>query len=272
MNWIPRLDSTNVHFRMVACLCLAGWSASAQGTQDQQRPREMRALTLMQTMQVANAPQLAPMINALLSDTNAHMRMAPTRRRTRADVTRAIGVAKTARAALRRYADVKLAEQDGYQRFLPWLAEQDIYHYNNIQNVMTSVDTFDITRPVSLLYRKNKGGALVLVGAMYSALPGASMNDLDARLPVSVAHWHEHVNFCGPRPDSVRAGVVRTGSATLARWLRITSPDTCRAAGGVFLPRLFGWMTHAYLFGKQDIASVWGGAQHDHMRMPGMSH
>lgn len=255
----------------LALLVTAPHSAQAQG-RDEQRPREMRALTLMQTMQVANAPQLAPMINALLSDTNSHMRMAASRKRTKGDVVRTTRLAKEARLALAKYSDVRLAEQDGYVRFLPWLEDQDIFHYNNIQNVMISVDTFDVTRPVSLLYRKNKAGKLVLVGAMYSALPGASLAELDARLPLSVAHWHEHVNFCGPRPDSMRAGTVRTDSATLAKWLKITAADTCNAAGGVFLPRLFGWMTHAYLFGRQDLASVWGGEQHDHMRMPGMSH
>ena len=258
-----------------ALLLLAGVrSARAQSTptQEQQRPREMRALSLMQSMQVANAPQLAPVINALLSDTNAHMRMAAARRRTTADVARARSLATAARAALSKYTDVTLAEQDGYQRFLPWLEEQDIYHYNNIQNVMLSVETFDVTKPVSLLYRKNKARKLVLVGAMYSALPGASLDELNERLPSSVAHWHEHVNFCGPRPDAVRAGKVRTDSATLSRWLKIMSADQCSAAGGVFLPRLFGWMAHAYLFGKQDTRSVWGGEQHDHMRMPGMSH
>ena len=252
-----------------ALTCVALATGTAQNP-ELQRPREMRALTLLQTMQVANAPQLAPVINALLSDTNAHMRMAPARRQTRADVARARVVATTARAALMKYTDVSLAEQDGYQRFLPWLEDQDIYHYNNIQNVMISVDTFDVTRPVSLLYRKNKAKKLVLVGAMYSALPGATSAELDARLPISVAHWHEHVNFCAPRPDSVRAGAVPTDSATLTKWLKITSSDRCNTAGGIFLPRLFGWMAHAYLFGKLDTRSVWGGEQHDHMKMPSM--
>lgn len=257
----------------LALAFLSALRAPAQGqNQEPQRPREMRALTLLQTMQVANAPPLAPLVNALLSDTNAHMRMSTSRRPTKADSIRARAIAAEARAALGKYADVALAERDGYQRFLPWLEDQDIYHYNNLQNVMATFDAFDATRPVSLLYRKSKSGKLVLVGAMYSALPGAALDELDARLPVSIAHWHEHVNFCGPRPDSLRAGAVRTDSATLAKWLDITSPDKCRAAGGIFLPRLFGWMAHAYLFGKQDIRSVWGGEEHDHMKMPGLSH
>ena len=235
-------------------------------------PRQMRVFSVLQTMQVANAPALAPVINALLSDTNAHMRMAPTHKATKADSLRANAIATQARAALTKYSDVALAEQDGYMRFLPWLEKQDIYHYNNIQNVMATLNTFDATKPVSLLYRKNAAGKFILVGAMYSALPGAPMDELDARVPVSIAHWHEHVNFCGPRPDSARALAAKPDSATLAKWLHITSQEGCSAVGGIFLPRLFGWMAHAYLFGHQDIKTVWGGEEHDHMKMHGSMH
>src|SRR5207248_1804486 len=132
---------------------------------------------------------------------SAHMRMAPARVATAADSARAMDIVRTARAALAKYQDVAAAERDGYVKFLPWLADQRIYHYNNVQNVLATVSQFDATRPVSLLYKQDASGAMQLVGAMYAALPNATPDELDARLPLGIAHWHEHVDFCGPTPE-----------------------------------------------------------------------
>jgi hypothetical protein len=251
--------------------------------------RQLPMLGVLQGLQVVNVPELAAAVNALLSDTSsdtsAHMRAAPRRAATAADSARAADVVRRARAALAPYRDVAAAERDGYVRFLPWLEEQPIYHYNHVGNVLNHVgnvlgsfSAFDPTRPVSLLYRKDAGGTLALVGAMYSALPSATPDDLDARLPLGIAHWHEHVNFCAPPRDAVRvvgpaprADGTTVGpsvdGASLARWLEITTREACAAAGGRFVPRLFGWMAHVYLFAGDDPAAIWGGDEHDHMRM-----
>ena len=229
------------------------------------RPSGIRALSLLQDLQIINAPQLAPAINGLLSDTTSHMRMAERRVATAADSARARGIVAASRAALARYTDVAVAEQEGYVKFLPWLEEQDIYHYNNIQNVFASLSAFDATKPSSLLYRKEHGN-LVLVGAMYTALPGSTADDLDARLPLGVAHWHEHVNFCGPKTQAVRDARQIDG-AEVAKWLTITTREDCNAAGGQFVPRLFGWMAHVYMFGGDDPLTIWGGEHADHMHM-----
>ena len=231
------------------------------------RPPAIRALSLLQDLQVINAPELAPAINGLLSDTTSHMRMAERRVATPADSLRAARIVSESRAALSRYTDVAVAEHEGYVKFLPWLEEQDVYHYNNIQNVFSSISAFDATKPSSLLYRKVKG-TLVLIGAMYTALPGATLDQLDARLPLGVAHWHEHVNFCGPKPETVRDTKVVDGIA-VARWLAITSREECNAAGGQFVPRLFGWMAHVYMFGGDDPRTIWGDEHADHMHMHG---
>ena len=225
----------------------------------------MRALSLLQDLQVINAPQLAPAINGLLSDTTSHMRMAERRVATMADSTRARAIVTASRAALARYTDVAVAEQEGYVKFMPWLEEQDMYHYNNVQNVFASISMFDATKPSSLLYRK-EAGKLVLVGAMYTALPGSTPDDLDARLPLGVAHWHEHVNFCGPKAQAVR-DARQVDGAEVARWLTITSREACTAAGGQFVPRLFGWMAHVYMFGGDDPRTIWGGDHADQMHM-----
>jgi hypothetical protein len=258
--------------RRIAASALTAIALSVTPTAAQQstppdvpRPAGLRALSLLQDLQIINAPQLAPAINGLLSDTTSHMRMAEHRVASAADSARARGIVAASRAALARYADVAIAEQEGYVKFLPWLEEQDVYHYNNIQNVFTSISAFDATKPSSLLYRK-ENGKLVLIGAMYTALPGSTPHDLDARLPLGVAHWHEHVNFCGPKTQAVRDAKQIDG-AEVAKWLTITTREECNAAGGQFVPRLFGWMAHVYMFGGDDPLTIWGGEHADHMHM-----
>jgi hypothetical protein len=226
----------------------------------------LRVIEVLQSLQLGNSPELAAAINGLLTDTSAHVRMAPARAATAADSARAAGIVRTARAALAKYADVALAERDGYVRFLPWLDEQAIYHYNHLPNVVATLRAFDAARPASLLYRKDAAGKLALVGAMYVALPESSTDDLDSRLPLGIAQWHEHVDFCGPTPEGVRAGTQRVDGPSLARWLAITTREACGAAGGRFVPRMFGWMAHVNLFeGTDDPRVVWGHGR-DHMR------
>jgi hypothetical protein len=65
----------------------------------------------------------------------------------------------------------------------------------------------------------------------------------------------------------VRAGTEKADAASLARWLRIASRDECLAAGGRYVPRLFGWMSHVYLFSGDDPRAIWGGDGHDMMHM-----
>jgi hypothetical protein len=232
----------------------------------------MRTLQIIQTFQMANSPELSSAINALLEDDGAHMRMAAKRPAVSADTTRAKEIVKTARGALAKYTDVAVAEKDGYVKFMPWLEDQSIFHYNNFMNVMGVMGPFDATRPVSLLYKKDDKGAMKLVGAMYSALPTATPADLDARLPTSIAHWHEHVDFCGPDPDSVRAGVQKIDGPSTARWLKISTREGCNTAGGRFVPRMFGWMAHVYLFSGDDLATIWGGDEHSTMDMDMHAH
>ena len=256
------IRSSIVHALAATLLAAATVWAQEPATQ---APRGLRALALLQDLQIVNAPQLAPAINGLLSDTTSHMRMAERRVASAADSGRARRIVETSRNALARYKDVTVAEQEGYVKFLPWLEEQDIYHYNNIQNVLSSLSAFDAGTPSSLLYRK-ENGKLILVGAMYTALPGSTPADLDARLPLGVAHWHEHVNFCGPKTQAVRDAKQIDG-AEVAKWLTITTREECTAAGGQFVPRLFGWMAHVYMFGGDDPLTIWGGEHADHMRM-----
>jgi hypothetical protein len=56
----------------------------------------------------------------------------------------------------------------------------------------------------------------------------------------------------------------------------INTREECEAAGGVFLPHVFGWMMHVYPY-ETDPAKIWstgdddeGHDNMDHAAMPGM--
>lgn len=235
-------------------------SAQSQAPSDSVRmANNVRLLQFMQVFQLATSAELAPAINSLLQDDGAHMRMAPRRPIAPGDSERAADIVTTTRAALAKYTNVDTAVAAGYVKFLPFVEDQIVYHYNNIGNVRGMLGNFDVKKPVSLLYKKDEKGAMKLVGAMYSAIPTATLQDLDMRLPTSIAHWHEHVDFCAPSRDSVRAGVVKTDGATASRWVKIATREDCVAVGGQFIPRIFGWMAHVYMFASDDPRVIWGG-------------
>ena len=263
--------------RLAWVMLLAAFPLAAEA--QQQPPAAARRLPsdgvvhqLLQTMRVVNAPELAPLVNALLSDTSAHMRPAPRRQASPADSARAAEVLAVVRASLAQYADVAAAQRDGYVRFLPWLPGQAIVHYNHLPNAVAAHRRMDATRPTSLLYREEASGRLRLVGVMYTAPASATPDELDARLPLGVAHWHTHVNFCAPVVDPAALTQQVWDGATAARWLAISDEEACEAAGGVFVPQLFGWMVHVNAFDGGALEAVWGGHGRDAMGMHPAGH
>src|ERR1051325_7794068 len=123
---------------------------------------------------------------------------------------------------------------------------------------------FDAAKPTSLLYRKESDGTFVLVGAMYAASGRTSLDQLDARVPLSVARWHEHVNWCVPplgRRDRWRE--TREGRPVFGPKSPMATAAACSAVGGRFLPHIFGWMVHVMAFAGDDPHIIWG-AGHEH--------
>lgn len=178
-----------------------------------------------------------------------HMKLTTPRPITEADKNRADSILKTLRASLEKYKDSNVALKDGYQPFLPNLPLPE-YHFTNYRTGFLQAFTFNPERPTSLLYRKT-GKGYELVGAMYTAPKRFTEDQLHARIPLSVATWHAHVNICMParnvnRPDWNRFGLRGT----------IASAEDCDQAGGRFYPQLFGWMVHVYPF-AEDPARTW---------------
>jgi hypothetical protein len=210
--------------------------------------------------------EMSRIIAGVLSDTSAHMRMGPTRAATAADSARGAAIVLAARAGLSQYADVKVAERDGYYRNNPSVEDQPIYHYNRLDRLQTinaaKQVAFDPTKPVSLLYKKDDRGQLRLIGAMYATGESAAPEDLDALLPISMAQWHEHVNLCYPGGALVRYASKKVDAGTVfvsKLFFSITSAKECETAGGRFVPVELGWMAHVYMFaGSDDPNVIWG--------------
>lgn len=219
-----------------------------------------------------------------------HLRFTPERATSAADRERARRLLAAARTSLAPYRDFQRAIEAGYVPFLPEVP-QDVYHFAHHERTVAEYATgFAIDRPGSLLYtRKGKDG-FELVGAMYSAAEGTSDAGLDQRIPLSVTHWHAHVNVCLPRgielADLVR-GDFGADAAQLAGRLPERGPRSalnrmlnrrygfmadgrfgfegsiaeaaiCEAAGGHFIPQAWGWMAHVYLDKGDDLAAAFG--------------
>jgi hypothetical protein len=185
-------------------------------------------------------------------DMGPHMKMTALRAAKPGDAERAEQIVEAARKVSEKYMDYRVALADGFKIFLPNVP-QKIYHFSNYRYARENAFHFDASRPTSLLYEKD-GDGYKLVGVMYTASKYLSENKLDEFVPLSVAQWHEHVNFCAapwgrkletlkPHPEFGLAGSIHTQEA-------------CDAAGGTFHPVVLDWMVHVYPFEK-DRTAIW---------------
>lgn len=182
-----------------------------------------------------------------------HMRMTPRRAPSAADSARAAAIADTLRHAIAKYRDVQAARDDGWVQFAPQVKNQRVYHFTRRSNAIRNQFGFDPARPTSLLYRKDDAGRFVLVGAMYTAPRRASLDDLDARVPLGVAQWHLHTNFCVPkRRERDRWRETKDGAPVFGPLSPIASRDACDAVGGRFHETVLNWMVHANVFDPGD--------------------
>lgn len=193
---------------------------------------------------------------------NPHLRLTPERVASAADSARAAQLVTTLRSTLARYRDVRAAEADGYRRFLPGV-KQPVYHYTNWRHGLGAAFAFEAAKPTSLLYKEGDDGRLELVGAMYTAPATTGERDLDARIPLGIARWHLHVNWClPPRGARQRWNETRDSAPVFGPRSPIATAEACAAVGGRFVPRLFGWMVHVNAFAGDDPGVIWGAETH----------
>lgn len=195
-------------------------------------------------------------------DMGPHMKMTALRPLQPGDQEKAGAVVQAARSVAEKYVDYKVALADGYKIFLPNVSQKQ-YHFTNYENATEARNQFDPSKPTSLLYEKDRDG-YKLVGVMYTARKNAMEDELNARIPLSIAQWHAHVNLCVPLHDPNSEDVLPRSKKFGLRG-SIATKEECDAAGGKFIPQIFGWMVHVYPFEKNP-ADVWSvERQHEHM-------
>lgn len=186
-----------------------------------------------------------------------HIRLTPERAATAADTARAWALVRELRAALAPYQDTAAATAAGYREFLPGVKGQKVYHFTNYGSAFLATFRFDPTKPTSLLYAPEPGGKMKLVGAMYTAPKGFTDDQLNARVPLGIARWHEHVNWCLPKAGDRGAwGEKRDGKPVFGPESPVATRAECDAVGGVFHPLLFNWMVHLNVLEGNDLKAI----------------
>jgi hypothetical protein len=195
-------------------------------------------------------------------DMGPHMKMTTMRDPKPGDQEKADQVVEAARKVAGKYGDYKLALADGYKIFLPNLPQKQ-YHFTNYWYGFEATTRFNPEHPTSLLYEK-RGDGYKLIGVMYTAPKNASEDELDSRIPLSIAQWHAHVNLCVPPADKKRE--MWGPQAQFGLQGSITTKEGCDAAGGKFTPQIFGWMVHVYPF-EQRPEDIWSVERQAHDQM-----
>lgn len=133
------------------------------------------------------------------SDMDPHMGMTKLRPQQPGDQARADAILAAAKKAAERYRDYRKAEADGYAIFMSD-QHQNVYHFIRESSNLGDKERFDPEQPPALLYTKVEGpsAGYKLIGVMYMARYGATDEELDARIPLSIAQWHVHLNMCVP--------------------------------------------------------------------------
>ncbi|MDQ3949597.1 MAG: hypothetical protein M3282_04560 [Gemmatimonadota bacterium] len=186
-----------------------------------------------------------------------HMEMTPTRPATREDSIKAERLLDELRQSIAKYRDTAVAVADGYKMFMPNIKTQRIYHFTNGRRAFAEAFRFDPAKPTSLLYRRGADGDLELYGAMYTAPKRVSVDRLDERVPLSIARWHKHVNWCVPkRGQRERWLEKRDGHPVFGPQSPIATREACDEVGGRFFPSPLGWMVHVNAF-ADDPKEVW---------------
>lgn len=203
-----------------------------------------------------------------------HMYMTTLRQPNAGDRQKADSLVAAAKAAMAPYRDYRKALSDGYEIFLPEIPQPQ-YHFTKYAYALEARSHFDPLKPTSLLYKKTADGGYELVGAMYTDRVDATEEELNERIPLSIARWHQHINFC-KAPAGQKAAYFGPDAKFGLRG-SITTQEACEAAQGKFYPHIFGWMVHVYPY-ETEAKKIWstddddqGHDNMDHSAMPGMN-
>jgi len=174
---------------------------------------------------------------------NGHMYMTPLRPKQPGEEEKAKAVVANVRATIERYKDYRKALTEGYVIANPKL-KQPQYHFINNANTREADLHFDPSKPTALLYRRTPMQEYKLEGVMYTASPDATEDELNERIPLSMARWHRHINVCWAPEDRVKD--YQTAHPKFGMFGSINTQEACTAERGVFHPYMFTWMIHIF--------------------------
>ena len=192
---------------------------------------------------------------------HAHMSFTLGRPGTTADSARGLDVVDRLGAAIAPYQTLEAAEAAGYRsRKEPEMIKgARLLHVGKRRDRSEKASPFDPAAPQALLYRRAADGQFRLAGAMYVAPRSATLDQLDAMIPLSVAHWHRHLNVC-----------ISGNRKSFRRIPQATTLEACEAAGGRFRAES-RYMVHVMTDVGTDLAKVLSQGQ-DQMEEMEMGH
>jgi hypothetical protein len=153
-------------------------------------------------------------------------------------------IVAAARNVIAHYSDVNTALRDGYRPFHPTGKLGEEVHYTNYRYNRLEQRHVNYNRPGSILYKRTPEG-MKPVGVMYTAPQDSTPERLNAVAPLSTATWHRHVDFCGG-PRSLPREEQSGPHAPFGVQGSIHTEEACKEAHGLWIPVVFGWMTHVY--------------------------
>jgi hypothetical protein len=241
-------------------LTLAAAHAHAQQQPDQSKGG-------MAGMDMSGAGDMGDMGSSMAAMAG-HMYITPLRPRQPGDEEKAKAVVAQVKASIERYKDYRKALADGYVIGNPKV-KQPQYHFNNPANIAEAEHHFDPTRPSALLYYGTPSQRYRLEGVMFTVPPNASEDELNARIPLSIVRWHEHVKFCAAPANKVKEYLGQ--HPKFGMFGSITTAEACKAEGGTFYPVIFTWMIHVFPYedNLKDVFSMNDDIPH-YTTVPGM--
>jgi hypothetical protein len=172
-----------------------------------------------------------------------HMYVTPLRPPQAGDEEKAKAVVAAVKAVMEKYKDYKKAIADGYVQGNPEV-KQAQYHFNNQAYAREADRRFDPGKPTSLLYIETPTQRFKLEGVMFTARPNATEDELNERIPLSIAHWHKHINFCAAPAEKVNE--YSGDHPKFGMFGSIHTKEACDAERGTFMPSVFTWMIHVF--------------------------
>jgi hypothetical protein len=185
-----------------------------------------------------------------------HMQMSLPGKPQPGDKQRAQRIVAAAGSVVAHYSDVDTALQDGYKPFHPTGKLGEEVHYTSRRYNRLEQRHVDYDHPGSILYKRTPEG-MQAVGVMYTAPQDSTLEDLNAVAPLSMATWHRHVDFCGG-PRGLPLEELFGPHAQFGPQGSIHTEEACKEAHGLWIPVVFGWMTHVYPNAKSP-NEVWAG-------------